>query len=61
MKPVESCGSDQPPRFAASASTNNPTTFVGITALVAAVALLACWAPARREAKVDPMITLKYE
>jgi putative ABC transport system permease protein len=34
-------------------------TFVWISALLAAVAFLACWLPAHRAAKLDPMITLK--
>jgi predicted permease len=42
-------------------SSTDPTTVVGAMLLLLVVALLACWIPARRATKIDPMITLKYE
>jgi putative ABC transport system permease protein len=39
----------------------DPPTFVAIALSLTLVALLACWIPAWRAAKVDPMIALKYE
>jgi ABC-type antimicrobial peptide transport system permease subunit len=52
-------------RFLASmlfeVKATDPSTFFVVATLLVAVAALACWIPARRSTKIDPMVALRYE
>jgi putative ABC transport system permease protein len=42
-------------------SAHDPTTIAGVAAFLAAVVLAACWIPARRAMRADPIVALRYE
>jgi predicted permease len=47
--------------FTYGVGPHDPTTVIGVAIVFAGIAILACWLPARRAARVDPIVALRQE
>jgi predicted permease len=48
-------------QFVYGVTPHDPANMIGVTALLAGITILACWLPARRAARVDPVIALRTD
>jgi len=58
---LECCSGQLLRRFLVNTPARDPLTLVAVALLLIVVALIACLLPARRAARIDPVLALRYE